>query len=100
MFKIFKKPKRLNFESSFAVIQSTDSATNSFVNDKFNKKICIYKDWDSYLKRKPIKSYPFTEIDAKNFKEKFRLPMISEDLEINFEFIQGENFGEITNRIR
>lgn len=93
------KKEQLDFNSSFAMIQKTDSGINSFINDKFNKKINIYPSWDHYLSNSPMDSMEFTEVDVRNIKEVWKMPIISEE-ELNFDFMTTENFGEVTNRIR
>jgi len=95
MWGIFKRKKRVNFDEPFAVIETTETGINNFINDKFNKKICIYSNWDNYMKKNIMKEITFTEEDARNLKEIYDMPVIEETLETDFDFHQEENFGEI-----
>lgn len=99
MWLLRMKKEKLDFESTFAMIETTDPAINSFINDKFNKKISIYSSWNAYLNKSPRHSMPFTEADARNIKEVLEIPIIKED-DLNLDFMTTENFGEITTRVR
>lgn len=96
---LFRKKKEINFDSEFAVIETTNAGINSFVNDKFNKKLVLYRNWDSYMNKISFFEIPYTEEDAKNIYEIYEMPVIEENLEMQYEFGQEEDFGEVTNRI-
>ena len=95
-----KKEQPLDFNSEFAVIRLTKPAIGSFINDQFNKKISHFSSWWHYKNDKPKKEIPYTKVDAINTKEVLGIPIIEERLINKIDFVQGENFGEVTNIIR
>jgi hypothetical protein len=99
LFDFFKKKEELNYDYPFAVIMDTDPAMESFVNDKFNKVIKVFNNWQMFEKNKHSLRIPYTEEDAKNISEIWKIPVVELNQSFDFEYYQGENFGEVTQKI-
>jgi len=95
-----KKEEPLEFGSTFAVIRLTKPAIGSFINDNFNKKLSIFSSWWHYKRDLPKQEIPFTKVDLRNVRDVLGLPIIEEKLLTDIDFVQGENFGEVTMRVR
>ncbi len=95
----WRKEIPLDFNSEFAVIRLTNPAKGSFINDSFNKKISIFSSWRHYKNNLPKKENPYTKVEAINTKDVLGLPIIEERLLTEFDFLQSENFGEVTNPV-
>lgn len=96
---LFGEKEEDEFGYRFAMLQQTNPAKNNFINDEFNKKICIYKSYKDYKNKKPEREMPYTEADIKNVKKVWNIPIIQEVIDTEIEFGQESNFGEVVNKI-
>lgn len=102
MLKMFKKKKKVNVSiGKVGVIESTNPAIASGINDKFNKKITIFEHLqirDNNISwGRVIEEIPFTEEEYNNLVEIKKIPIVERRLNDNFEFDQEKEFGEIIN---
>jgi len=99
IMKIFrrKKPLRIYLEK-VGVIVSTESSIESGVNDKFNKKIVIYKNVEIKGNKvkwgKIIDEIPYTEEEALNLIKIKEIPLVEKNLSTRINLKEGEPLGD------
>lgn len=98
---IFKKKPIAIDLGKIGLIVDTDSAIDSGVNDKFNKKVVIHKNvkvrGNNIIWGKVIKEIPYTEEEVKSLIRILKIPIVEKRLSKDFKFDYLHNYGDILN---
>lgn len=87
-FKWFKKEK-LEYPEEYEKVVLNNVAKMNNINDNFNKKIVKYKNG----KIVEVRDYIPEDVEfSLNVEE---IPVINEELEDSYDFLEGNKFGEV-----
>ena len=101
ILSLFKK-KKLNVNiGKCGIIEPTEVALESGIDNKYNRKIVIYKNIKVRNNQinygKVIEEIPYTEEEAINLMKIKRIPIVLRKVNNKAELEQGSPFGEIVN---
>jgi|GEM_PF-3836900 len=101
ILSLFKR-KKLNVNiGKCGIIEPTSVALDSGIDNKYNRKIVIYKNIkvrDNQINYgKIIEEIPYTEEEAINLMKIKRIPIVLRKVTTKVESEQGLPFGEIIN---
>lgn len=101
LINLFKK-KQLDIElGKVGLIVDTDSAIDSGINDKFNKKIIIYNNVmvkrNNIIWGKIIREIPYSEEEVRSLIKISKIPIVEKKLSQDFKFDYLHNYGDILN---
>lgn len=100
LFDMFRKKEPLNINlGNVGVIISSESAIESGINDKFNKKIVVYEKVEVYGNTikwgKIIDEMPYTEEEVINLIKIKEIPVVEKKSDDEINFVEGHYFEGI-----